>query len=67
MLIIPRNICRSTLYEKTEDTAEGGNFTIHRQINEIQQVNKSLGRQVDDNVHEEVVQVPISKIVFVCF
>ena len=53
--------------KKPEDTAQGGNFTIHRQINEIQQVNKSLGRQVEDNVHEEVVQVPYKQNSFCMF
>ena len=64
----PVEIYAGLLYmKKPEDTAEGGNFTIHRQINEIQQVNKSLGRQVDDNVHEEVVQVPHKQNSFCMF
>ena len=64
----PAEIYAGLLYmKKPEDTAEGGNFTIHRQINEIQQVNKSLGRQVDDNVHEEVVQVPHKQNSFCMF
>ncbi len=64
----PVEIYAGLLYmKKPEDTAEGGNFTIHRQINEIQQVNKTLGRQVEDNVHEEVVQVPYKQNSFCMF
>jgi len=64
----PVEIYAGLLYmKKPEDNATGGNFTIHRQINEIRQVNKSLGRQVEDNVHEEVTQVPYKQNSFCMF
>jgi len=52
---------------KANDTSEGGNFTIHEQIGNIEQVNKSLGRQVEDNVHKPVREVPYKPNSFCMF
>ncbi len=54
----PVEIYAGLLYmRKANDKSEGGNFTIHEQIGNIEQVNKSLGRQVEENVHKPVREV----------
>ena len=55
----PVEIYAGLLYmRKAADKATGGNFTVHRATGEITEVNKSLGRQVDSNLHEPVREVP---------
>jgi len=55
----PVEIYAGLLYMRLPgDTAPGGNFTAHRTIGEITEVNKSLGRQVDDSLHVPHYEVP---------
>ena len=55
----PVEIYAGLLYmRKQADMAQGGNFTVHRVTGQITEVNKSLGRQVDDSLHEPVFEVP---------
>lgn len=55
----PVEIYAGLLYmRKPGDTAPGGNFTVHRTTGKITEVNKTLGRQVDDSLHEPVREVP---------
>src|SRR6056300_2053812 len=55
----PVEIYAGLLYmRKPNDTSAGGNFTIHEQTGNIEQVNKTLGRQVEDSLHKSVKQVP---------
>jgi len=64
----PVEIYAGLLYmRKANDTSAGGNFTIHEQIENIEQVNKSLGRQVEDNVHRPVREVPYKANSFCMF
>lgn len=64
----PVEIYAGLLYmRKANDTSEGGNFTIHEQTGNIEQVNKSLGRQVEDNVHKPVREVPYKPNSFCMF
>ena len=48
------------------DTAPGGNFTVHRTTGEITEVNKSLGRLMDD-LHMYPLWGTMKQITFVCF
>ena len=55
----PVEIYAGLLYMRQPgDTASGGNFTVHRATGEITEVNKSLGRQVDDSLHVPHFEVP---------
>ena len=55
----PVEIYAGLLYMRLPgDTAQGGNFTVHRTTGEITEVNKSLGRQVDDHLHVPHYEVP---------
>jgi hypothetical protein len=64
----PVEIYAGLLYmRKPEDTAEGGNFTIHKQTGVINEVNKTLGRQVDNSLHEAVREVPYKQNSFCMF
>jgi len=55
----PVEIYAGLLYMRQPgDTALGGNFTVHRTTGEITEVNKSLGRQVDDSLHVPHFEVP---------
>ena len=55
----PVEIYAGLLYMRQPgDTAQGGNFTVHRATGEITEVNKSLGRQVDDSLHVPHFEVP---------
>ena len=55
----PVEIYAGLLYMRLpEDTATGGNFTVHRATGEITEVNKTLGRQVDDSLHVPHFEVP---------
>ena len=55
----PVEIYAGLLYmRQPEDTAQGGNFTVHRVHGQITEVNKSLGRQVDDSLHTPHFEVP---------
>jgi hypothetical protein len=55
----PVEIYAGLLYMRQPgDIASGGNFTVHRATGEITQVNKSLGRQVDDSLHIPHFEVP---------
>jgi hypothetical protein len=55
----PVEIYAGLLYMRQPgDVATGGNFTVHRATGEITQVNKSLGRQVDDHLHVPHFEVP---------
>jgi hypothetical protein len=55
----PVEIYAGLLYmRKQADMADGGNFTVHRVTGQITEVNKSLGRQVDNSLHEPVFEVP---------
>ena len=64
----PVEIYAGLLYmRKSNDISEGGNFTIHEQTGNIEQVNKSLGRQVEDNIHKPVREVPYKANSFCMF
>jgi hypothetical protein len=64
----PVEIYAGLLYmRKPGDNSYGGNFTIHETTGEIVEVNKSLGRQVDDRLHRPVKQVPYKRNVFCMF
>jgi len=64
----PVEIYAGLLYmRKPNDTSVGGNFTIHEQTGNIEQVNKSLGRQVEDNIHKPVREVPYKANSFCMF
>jgi len=64
----PVEIYAGLLYmRKPNDTSVGGNFTIHEQTGNIEQVNKTLGRQVDDNIHKPVREVPYKANSFCMF
>jgi len=64
----PVEIYAGLLYmRKPNDTSAGGNFTIHEQTGNIEQVNKSLGRQVADNIHKPVREVPYKANSFCMF
>jgi len=64
----PVEIYAGLLYmRKLNDISEGGNFTIHEQTGNIEQVNKSLGRQVEDNIHKPVREVPYKANSFCMF
>ena len=55
----PVEIYAGLLYMRLpEDESIGGNFTIHEVTGEITEVNKTLGRQVDNSLHNPVKQVP---------
>ena len=55
----PVEIYAGLLYMRQEgDTAQGGNFTVHRVHGQITEVNKSLGRQVDNSLHKPHFEVP---------
>ena len=55
----PVEIYAGLLYMRLpEDKSTGGNFTIHEVTGEITEVNKTLGRQVDNSLHNPVKQVP---------
>ena len=55
----PVEIYAGLLYMRLpEDESIGGNFTIHEVTGEITEVNKKLGRQVEDSLHNPVKQVP---------
>lgn len=55
----PVEIYAGLLYMRLpEDESTGGNFTIHEVTGEITEVNKTLGRQVEDSLHKPVKQVP---------
>ena len=55
----PVEIYAGLLYMRLpEDESIGGNFTIHEVTGEITEVNKTLGRQVEDSLHKPVKQVP---------
>jgi hypothetical protein len=55
----PVEIYAGLLYMRLpEDESTGGNFTIHEVTGEITEVNKTLGRQVEDSLHKSVKQVP---------
>lgn len=55
----PQEIYAGLLYMRQQgDNAPGGNFTIHRTTGEITEVNKSLGRQVDNSLHVPHYEVP---------
>ena len=64
----PVEIYAGLLYmRKPFDESTGGNFTLHETIGEITEVNKTLGRQVDDNLHHPVKQVPYKRNTFCMF
>jgi len=64
----PVEIYAGLLYmRKLNDISEGGNFTIHEQTGNIEQVNKSLGRQVEDNIHKPIREVPYKANSFCMF
>ena len=64
----PVEIYAGLLYmRKPNDTSVGGNFTIHEQTGNIEQVNKSLGRQVEDSIHKPVREVPYKANSFCMF
>ena len=64
----PVEIYAGLLYMRpVEDTSTGGNFTIHEQIGTIKEVNKTLGRQVDSNLHRPVKEVPYKANSFCMF
>lgn len=64
----PVEIYAGLLYmRKPGDESAGGNFTIHECTGEIVQVNKTLGRQVDDNLHTPIKQVPYKRNTFCMF
>jgi hypothetical protein len=64
----PVEIYAGLLYmRKANDASEGGNFTIHEQTGNIEQVNKSLGRQVADNIHKPIREVPYKANSFCMF
>jgi len=64
----PVEIYAGLLYmRKLNDISEGGNFTIHQQTGNIEQVNKSLGRQVEDNIHKPIREVPYKANSFCMF
>ena len=55
----PVEIYAGLLYMRLpEDESTGGNFTIHEVTGEITEVNKTLGRQVEDSLHKPIKQVP---------
>jgi hypothetical protein len=64
----PVEIYAGLLYmRQPQDESSGGNFTIHECTGVIEQVNKSLGRQVDDSIHHPVKQVPYVANTFCMF
>ena len=64
----PVEIYAGLLYmRKPGDESAGGNFTIHEVTGEITEVNKSLGRQVDNSLHHAVKQVPYKRNTFCMF
>ena len=55
----PIEIYAGLLYMRLpEDSSQGGNFTVHRAVREITEVNKGLGRQVDSRLHKPHFEVP---------
>ena len=64
----PVEIYAGLLYmRKITDTSAGGNFTIHEQTGTIQEVNKTLGRQVANNLHKPIKEVPYKANSFCMF
>ena len=64
----PVEIYAGLLYmRKTEDTSAGGNFTIHETTGKITEVNKTLGRQVEDSLHNPIKQIPYNRNTFCMF
>jgi hypothetical protein len=64
----PVEIYAGLLYmRKPGDESKGGNFTIHETTGTITEVNKTLGRQVDDSLHHSVKQVPYKRNTFCMF
>jgi len=55
----PVEIYAGLLYMRLpEDDSLGGNFTVHSVHKEITEVNKTLGRQVADDIHQPQREVP---------
>ena len=64
----PVEIYAGLLYmRRPDDKSTGGNFTIHKTTGEITEVNKTLGRQVDNSLHSPIKQVPYRRNVFCMF
>jgi hypothetical protein len=64
----PVEIYAGLLYMRPRtDNSTGGNFTIHKTTGEIKEVNKSLGRQVDNDLHSPVKTVPYNRNTFCMF
>lgn len=64
----PVEIYAGLLYmRKPGDTSRGGNFTLHETTGPIEEVNKTLGRQVDNRLHRPVKQVPYQRNTFCMF
>jgi len=64
----PVEIYAGLLYmRKAADTSTGGNFTVHETTGDIVEVNKTLGRQVDDSLHIPLKQVPYKRNMFCMF
>lgn len=64
----PVEIYAGLLYMRPRiDNSSGGNFSIHKTTGPITEVNKSLGRQIDDSLHSPVKQVPYQRNTFCMF
>jgi hypothetical protein len=64
----PIEIYAGLLYmKKRNDYSSGGNFVIYDQLDEIVEVNKPLGREVNANLIKQVKEVPYSKNTFAMF
>jgi len=64
----PVEIYAGLLYmRKPGDDSYGGNFTIHEVTGEITEVNKTLGRQVDNSLHKPIKQIPYKRNTFCMF
>jgi len=57
----PKEIYAGLLYMKKDtDNAQGGNFTIHETIKEVENFKPkpNTGREVEDNIHTPVLEIP---------
>ena len=64
----PIEIYAGLLYmKKPNDIAKGGNFTVYKQIKEVKEVNKTLGRQVPSDSYEPVKEVSYKQNSFAMF
>ncbi len=64
----PVEIYAGLLYMRNPaDRSEGGNFTLHEVTQEVDEVNKTRGREVVSGVHRPVLEVPYKRNSFCMF